>query len=145
MILAFFIILLNGFFFNYQWFRALLLMYNMTIFEEKKFHLFSKRGHKKISNFFSSKIVVLYIKRSVLDHWWSIKNPFSKILKNAEVIAKKARKFFFLPICPFFVVFANNFHTKAHFVINTLYDYFFFHSFVLKNPLKFMRKQIITK
>ena len=38
---------------------------------------------------FFSNIVVFYIKRSAWNHWWTSKSPFSKILKNVEVIAKK--------------------------------------------------------
>ena len=39
-----------------------------------------------------SNIVVLYIKRCARSHWWSSKNPFCKVLKNTEVMAKKRLK-----------------------------------------------------
>ena len=35
---------------------------------------------------------MLHTKRSALNHWWSSKNPFFKILKNVWVIANKHSK-----------------------------------------------------
>ena len=49
-----------------------------------------------------SNIVVLYIKRSAWNQWWTSKNPFCKILKNAEVRAKKPWKIPLSAILPFF-------------------------------------------
>ena len=51
-----------------------------------------QRSLIKVKIFFFSNIVMLHIKRSALNHWWSSKNPFFKISKNVWVMAKKPSK-----------------------------------------------------
>ena len=69
-------------------------------------------------NFFSN-IVVLYIKRSAWNHWWTSRNLFCKFWKMPKFWPKNLEKFHFLPFCPFLMFFGNNFHIFQYFAKRT--------------------------